>query len=392
MDTAQAAFKYRYVVIGPPQVPKRPVRPVPLLVGGLGPRRAAARALRRGGHRPPIGPGRGDGGRSSGSSPCRSWANSGNEPAPVAAPRRLRPPGIERGQASARPWWSGLRARDRHGGRRQPDGRQSAPGRRSRSLGAVGRLAGDRGPLRWSATALLFLSLALDDRSSAEGRWHTPLSILGDFLHFNIDSTFRGASGLKVNGHRAVVVVLLGLVASCGGPGETGPTPAGQVPIARVMRDFALILVLALLYGVANGIAHRGESAGRPLAGSPVPRSPRAPLPVPDRLPGTFGQRPGRPRHRGRRRREGGPRHLDPRAVWPRSTSRGWSTRRPTATRCSSSPPAPSSSLRSSNAEIGRASPSRRDPPPAPRPGASRPTTVAWPGWSWPSWRSSSSG
>lgn len=32
MDTAQAAFKYRYVVIGPPQMPKRPVRPVPALV------------------------------------------------------------------------------------------------------------------------------------------------------------------------------------------------------------------------------------------------------------------------------------------------------------------------------------------------------------------------
>jgi uncharacterized protein involved in exopolysaccharide biosynthesis len=42
MDTAQAAFKYRYSVITPPQIPKRPVRPYGLiimlagLVGGVG--------------------------------------------------------------------------------------------------------------------------------------------------------------------------------------------------------------------------------------------------------------------------------------------------------------------------------------------------------------------
>jgi hypothetical protein len=42
MDTAQAAFKYRYVVTSPPQVPKSPIRGSPFLVvvagilGGLG--------------------------------------------------------------------------------------------------------------------------------------------------------------------------------------------------------------------------------------------------------------------------------------------------------------------------------------------------------------------
>jgi capsule polysaccharide export protein KpsE/RkpR len=36
MDAAQAAFKYRYSVISPPQMPKRPLKPSPLNVFGAG--------------------------------------------------------------------------------------------------------------------------------------------------------------------------------------------------------------------------------------------------------------------------------------------------------------------------------------------------------------------
>jgi len=36
MDAAQAAFKYRYSVISPPQMPKRPLKPSPLRVMGAG--------------------------------------------------------------------------------------------------------------------------------------------------------------------------------------------------------------------------------------------------------------------------------------------------------------------------------------------------------------------
>ena len=35
LDTARAAFKYRYTIVRPPQLPKRPVKPkVPVVVGG----------------------------------------------------------------------------------------------------------------------------------------------------------------------------------------------------------------------------------------------------------------------------------------------------------------------------------------------------------------------
>jgi len=36
MDTAQAAFKYRYSVINPPQYPRRPLRPYGLIFLGSG--------------------------------------------------------------------------------------------------------------------------------------------------------------------------------------------------------------------------------------------------------------------------------------------------------------------------------------------------------------------
>jgi O-antigen ligase len=113
-------------------------------------------------------------------------------------------------------------------------------------------------PLRWSVTGLLFLSLAVDDRSSAEGVWRTPLSFVGDLLHSNIDAVVPGASGFKLKGIEVAAVLLAAVALFRRLRGDTIDT-RGDVATPRVMREFVGILLLSVGYAVANGLASGGD-------------------------------------------------------------------------------------------------------------------------------------
>jgi len=114
-------------------------------------------------------------------------------------------------------------------------------------------------PVRWSATALLFANLALDGTTNGEGVWHTPWAILGDLLGSNLDAVIPAASGLKLNGTEVVVLVLLAVTVYRKVTGATIDT-RGQIPTAGIVSDFVLIAVVAVAFGVANGLARGGSS------------------------------------------------------------------------------------------------------------------------------------
>lgn len=114
-------------------------------------------------------------------------------------------------------------------------------------------------PLRFSVSGLVFLSLALDDRLGAEGRWHTPLSTLGDLLHFNIDNTLPFLPGLKLTGMEAAALLLLA-IASTRSARARRRADGAHVRVPGVMRDLAVVVALAVGYGVLNGLATGGNA------------------------------------------------------------------------------------------------------------------------------------
>lgn len=114
-------------------------------------------------------------------------------------------------------------------------------------------------PLRFSVSGLVFLTLAVDDRLGAEGRWHTPLSTLGDLLHFNIDNTLRFLPGLKLTGTEAIALLLLA-VASTRSARARRRADGAHVRGPGVMRDLAIVAALAVGYGVVNGLSAGGNA------------------------------------------------------------------------------------------------------------------------------------
>ena len=121
-----------------------------------------------------------------------------------------------------------------------------------------------RMPLRWSAAALLFLSLALDTSSDAialhEMRavhvWSSPFSILGDILRDNLERTVL--PGVKLSGLEAAIVVMAAV--SVYRRATRNPIDSrGRVQTATVMRDFMLLYVASLAFAVVNGLATGGS-------------------------------------------------------------------------------------------------------------------------------------
>jgi len=114
-------------------------------------------------------------------------------------------------------------------------------------------------PLRWSATAIVFLMLAVDDYSNAMGAWHTPWAIVSELLAWNIDRTIPAARGLKLTGFELAVAFLLvvSLVRRARG---SRIDAAGQVQTASVVAEFVVVYLLAVLYGVAVGLARGGST------------------------------------------------------------------------------------------------------------------------------------
>lgn len=115
-----------------------------------------------------------------------------------------------------------------------------------------------RAPLRWSATALVFLLLALDDYGTALGLWHTPWAIVREMLVQNVDRVFPSARGFKLNGIEMVGVLLVGIAAWRRATGVTLDS-RGRPQTASVLVQFGLVYLLAVGLAVVNGVSRGGS-------------------------------------------------------------------------------------------------------------------------------------
>lgn len=111
-----------------------------------------------------------------------------------------------------------------------------------------------KAPLRWSASALLVLMLAVDDTNETSGQWRTPFAVLGDLVHNRLDLV-TGVPGLSVTGMEALVLLLLlvSLHRRMTGAGVDAPN---RVPAPDVMAGLLLASVAAVAFAVANGMLH----------------------------------------------------------------------------------------------------------------------------------------
>jgi hypothetical protein len=112
-----------------------------------------------------------------------------------------------------------------------------------------------KAPLRWSAAALLFVMLAVDDHSENVGQWRTPLAHLGDLVHNRLDNVTSHLSGVALTGMEVVALVLLLVWAHRRATGA-GVDLAGRVPTARVLRALVLVYVAAVVVSLAVGFAN----------------------------------------------------------------------------------------------------------------------------------------
>lgn len=104
-------------------------------------------------------------------------------------------------------------------------------------------------PLRWSATALAFLLLALELKTDAEGIWTTPLVVFGELLYFGLGRITR----LNMAGFEVLIVFLCG-VALWRRRSVRSPL---HVPVPSATRDVLVIYLcgvfLAEGVGLMNG-------------------------------------------------------------------------------------------------------------------------------------------
>lgn len=114
-------------------------------------------------------------------------------------------------------------------------------------------------PLRYTAAALVFVLLALDNFSTALGLWHTPWAIVNELVINNLDRTIPAARGFKLAGMELLGVLVLGVVAHRRASGATIDV-RGKVPTASLVPHLALVYLLAIAYAVANGFLHRGST------------------------------------------------------------------------------------------------------------------------------------
>jgi hypothetical protein len=119
--------------------------------------------------------------------------------------------------------------------------------------------AGWKAPLRLSASALLFLLLALEVGTDAGGLWHTPLASLGDLLRDNLEVTLH-LPGVKLAGVDVVVIFLAGAWAIRKVTGSTIDGDGG-VESAAVLRGALILYVASVAFAFANGLATGGTVA-----------------------------------------------------------------------------------------------------------------------------------
>jgi len=112
-------------------------------------------------------------------------------------------------------------------------------------------------PLRWAASAMLFLSLAFDDKEGSFGQWRTPLAGVTDFLTQRLDEV----SGIRlpVTGAEVLILCFMAVWAYRRITGSRLDTN-GQVEPARVTRDLLLLCVVGVAFSEIVGLA-RGLGA-----------------------------------------------------------------------------------------------------------------------------------
>lgn len=109
-------------------------------------------------------------------------------------------------------------------------------------------------PLRWSASALLFLSLALDERMEANyGQWRTPLAGVTDFLTQRLDEV--AGLPLPVTGAEVLLLCLMAVWLHRRITGSRLDT-AGQVEPALVIRELLLLCVAGVAFSETIAMAH----------------------------------------------------------------------------------------------------------------------------------------
>ncbi len=110
-------------------------------------------------------------------------------------------------------------------------------------------------PLRWSASVMLFLPLALDETEGTYPQWRTPFVGITDLLTQRLDAV--SGIPLPVTGAEAGLVCLLAVWLYRRIAGSRIDTE-GQVEPARVIRDLLLLcvagVVLSEMVGVARGL------------------------------------------------------------------------------------------------------------------------------------------
>jgi hypothetical protein len=113
-----------------------------------------------------------------------------------------------------------------------------------------------RMPSRALVAVAVFLLLSLDRTTDAQGVWHTPLAVVGDLLHVNIDSVIPALKGFKFSGMEMLafaLVALDGLRRSL----KRGP---GGVAMASASHGVLLFLFAGVVFSTVLGVATGGST------------------------------------------------------------------------------------------------------------------------------------
>ncbi|AKU89848.1 hypothetical protein AKJ08_0235 [Vulgatibacter incomptus] len=103
-------------------------------------------------------------------------------------------------------------------------------------------------PLRWSATTLVLLLIAIDIPSDAGGLWSSPFIFVGDLLH----DGFSRLAHVPFSGFEAIVALLM-ILAAWRHATSSDIDGGESVRTASVMRDGILVFLAGCAYAVAMG-------------------------------------------------------------------------------------------------------------------------------------------
>ncbi len=103
-------------------------------------------------------------------------------------------------------------------------------------------------PLKWSATSLAFLLLALEVRTDAGGVWASPLLPLGELLYFGLGDFLR----VNVAGFELLVLLLLSMFVAK----SRGPALGPRVPAPSATRDVLVVYLAGVVFSVVISLSN----------------------------------------------------------------------------------------------------------------------------------------